>query len=427
MAGTGRETGQRRGRRSLALALAASLSVHLLVLLALALWPRRVPAPPAREPLEFTLLERAAPNPAAPATSAPSGPRRPGLRTRAPGPPGETGAGAGHPAPSTPDAPLAGAPAGAPSLGEMSARAAAAVVQRRGPERPAGEPAPGRGFADRDEQADQPQGEQHRARPVDVPRRPDGRLGDDEHRREHGQPDRDERDPEQPVVIELREDRPGENDPEAASHAEEPGDERDPRGDALARELVANDSERQREDRAAEALNRTGADHHGKCRRDSRDERPRAQAGEHDHQRPLLAEHVTDTPGNRRRHRRRQQVRREDPRHTRRRRVEIALQRRKRRHDERLQHRVRRTPERENGEETARVGRGSYGSLHGTDDSTRRSAPEPQSHRFPLNQRMSRASKESRTPRRRRAVLTPTKRTNGVALRCPPASSRRAR
>jgi len=144
VAGTGRETGQGRGRRSLALALAASLSVHLLVLLALALWPRRVPAPPAREPLEFTLLERAAPIPEAPATSAPSGPRRPGLRTRAPGPPGETGAGAGHPAPSTPDAPLAGAPAGAPSLGEMSARAAAAVVQRRGPERPAGDSVGGR-------------------------------------------------------------------------------------------------------------------------------------------------------------------------------------------------------------------------------------------------------------------------------------------
>ena len=128
-----------------------------------------------------------------------------------------------------------------------------------------------------------------------------------------------------------------------------------PPAHALARELVADDPEREREDRAAEALDRAGDDHHRQRRRERREQRARGEAGEHDEQRALLPEHVAEAAGDRRRDRGGEEIGREDPRHAGRRGVEIVLQRRQRRHDERLQHRVGAAAEREDREHEARA------------------------------------------------------------------------
>ncbi len=50
--------------------------------------------------------------------------------------------------------------------------------------------------------------------------------------------------------------------PSPAPTPSSPEIERDPAGDALAGKLVAHDPERKGEDRAAEPLDRAGADHH---------------------------------------------------------------------------------------------------------------------------------------------------------------------
>ena len=101
-----------------------------------------------------------------------------------------------------------------------------------------------------------------------------------------------------------------------------------------------------------------GADHHRERRREGRDQRSGGEAGEHDDERALLAEHVAEASGDRRRHRGRQEVRGEDPGHACRRRVEVLLENGQRRHDERLQHRVGAAAEGEDGEDAAGVSRG---------------------------------------------------------------------
>ncbi len=132
------------------------------------------------------------------------------------------------------------------------------------------------------EKAHQP-GERNTApSPVDVAGRANGRLG---HERAWSQPwsrDHPERDPEQPVVVEMGEDRPCEDDPEPAPDPEQPRDERDAARHALARELVADDPEREGKDRAADALDDAGTDHHRKRRGERSEQRARAQAGKRD-------------------------------------------------------------------------------------------------------------------------------------------------
>ena len=215
------------------------------------------------------------------------------------------------------------------------------------------EPPPRRRLADRQEEADQPEREQDRARPVDGSGRPDRRLGNHDDRRDRGQDDEGERDPEQPVVVEVLEDRAGKDDPEPASDPEQPGDERDTARHALTWELVADDAERQREDGATEPLDHAGDDHHGERRREACEARSRGKTDEHDEQHPLLAEHVPEPPGDRRRDRRREQIGGEDPRDAGRRRVEILLQRRQRRHDQGLEHGVRASADGEHCEHEA--------------------------------------------------------------------------
>ena len=82
-----------------------------------------------------------------------------------------------------------------------------------------------------------------------------GDSGNEEHGSERRHSDDDARDPEEPVVVEVFEDRPGEHDPETAADPEQTRDERDPAGHALAWKLVSDDSESEREHRAADALN----------------------------------------------------------------------------------------------------------------------------------------------------------------------------
>ena len=151
----------------------------------------------------------------------------------------------------------------------------------------------------------------------------------------------------------MRKDRPCKDDSEPAPDPEQPRDERDATGDALARELVADDPEREREDRAADALDDAGADQHGERRGEGCQQRSCGEAREHDDERALLPEHVPESSCDRRCDRRRQEVGREDPGHACRCGVEILLEGGQCRHDERLQHCVRAARQGEDGKDAA--------------------------------------------------------------------------
>jgi DNA-binding NarL/FixJ family response regulator len=56
------------------------------------------------------------------------------------------------------------------------------------------------------------------------------------------------------VVVEVRQDRAGKDDPQAAADPEEPRDQRDAACDPLARKLVTNDPEGEREDGTTEIV-----------------------------------------------------------------------------------------------------------------------------------------------------------------------------
>ena len=138
---------------------------------------------------------------------------------------------------------------------------------------------------------------------------------------------------------------------------EQPRDEPDAARHALARELVADDPEGEREDGPSDALDRAGEDQDRERRREGREQRSPGKPREHDEERPLLAEHVAHAAGDRRRHRGGEEVRREDPRDAGRARVELLLQRRQGRHDEGLQHGVAASGQREDREHNAGAGR----------------------------------------------------------------------
>ena len=212
---------------------------------------------------------------------------------------------------------------------------------------------PGRALADRDEQRHQPAGKQRTAQPVDVAGRAERRLGDEHDRGDRRDRRHGERDPEEPVEGEVLQDRTGQHDPEPAADSEDARDERDRAGDPLAWKLVTNDPEREREDCAAETLDRARDDHQRQRGDDRREQRARGEAGERDDEHALLAEHVPEPPGDRRHDGRCEEVRGEDPRHARGRGVQIALQHRQSRHDERLKQCVRGAAERQHGEDQA--------------------------------------------------------------------------
>src|SRR4029079_17905953 len=101
---------------------------------------------------------------------------------------------------------------------------------------------------------DQQPREKERAQRVESRRRLDRRLGNEAPHEDAGEPDPGGADDEEPPPREILDEQAGEHEPEAAADAEDRGDRPDPAADLLARELVEDDREREREDRAAEAL-----------------------------------------------------------------------------------------------------------------------------------------------------------------------------
>jgi hypothetical protein len=134
----------------------------------------------------------------------------------------------------------------------------------------------------------------------------------------------------QPAPGQVIDDQTGENDPQPAADPEDGRDEADSDADLLPRKLVADDSEAQREDRRAEALE--GAEE---------DQRPDVPGGhsaraadeeerERDDEEPLLAVLVAKFADDRRRDGGDQQKHGQHPRHPGRGRAQVALQRRQR-------------------------------------------------------------------------------------------------
>ena len=133
---------------------------------------------------------------------------------------------------------------------------------------------------------------QRRPRWRRAPGERDRRLGDQEQRGDHRDRGHHARDPEQPVVREVVDDRAGRDDREARADPDAGRDQPDRAGHPLARQLVADDAEREREDGAAAALHDARQDHHGDRRGGGGHDRAGDQRREHDHEDLPLAEHV---------------------------------------------------------------------------------------------------------------------------------------
>ncbi len=123
-----------------------------------------------------------------------------------------------------------------------------------------------------------------------------------------------QRQPEEVVEGEVVDDRAGEDHAGTAADAEQRRHQADRAGHPLARELVADDPEGEREDAAGRALDHPADEH----QREATSRAPtracrRPEQRKHDHQQPLLAVHVAEPADQRRRNRRAQEVRREDP------------------------------------------------------------------------------------------------------------------
>jgi hypothetical protein len=157
------------------------------------------------------------------------------------------------------------------------------------------------------------------------------------------------------VVVQRLDDRTGQDDAQPGADAEDRRDHRDAVRDTRARELVADDPERQREDGAAAALDHAGRDEHLDVGRQRGEQGAGAEDGQREHQRALLAEHVAQAPDDRREDRRAQQVGGQDPGHRGLRGVQFALDLGQRRCDQRLQDGERARGQRQDGERQAVV------------------------------------------------------------------------
>ena len=143
-------------------------------------------------------------------------------------------------------------------------------------ERAGAPPAPRVGAGDRQQRQHEADREHERAADVDPARLAVRRLGD-QHLREHGG-DGGHRgaEPEDPVVGGAVDQHAADDQARAAADAEGGRDQADARGDLLARELVADDREAEREDAAAGALEHPARDQHLERVRQRRDDRARA-------------------------------------------------------------------------------------------------------------------------------------------------------
>ena len=169
--------------------------------------------------------------------------------------------------------------------------------QSEQPEHPRRAPAPRIALADTEQQGSQPDREQRRSPPVDF-RAPAAyrRLRNEEVSHHGREGDDDRRHPEDPLVGERIRDHPGEHQARASADSERGADQTDRLGDLLLGELVADDSESQREDGAAGALDGATRDQQRQRMRQRGHHRADAEPDEHRQENLFLAEHVPETP-----------------------------------------------------------------------------------------------------------------------------------
>ena len=171
---------------------------------------------------------------------------------------------------------------------------------------------------------------------VEARGRADGRLGDEPPDQDEGDDDRHGADPEQPVPAERLEDDAREHQAQAGAHAEGGREQAQGRADALARELVADDPEREGEDRAGRALQRARADQQRDGVGQRGADRADGEDAERDHEQAALAVGVAELADRGRHNRRGEQEPGEHPRRPGGARVQVALEVGDRRDDQRL-------------------------------------------------------------------------------------------
>ncbi len=139
----------------------------------------------------------------------------------------------------------------------------------------------------------------------------------------------------------MVDDESADHEPETAADRRERREQADAPGNAVARELVADDPEAEREDAAADALHDTAGDDDPERRPERRDDRSRGEGEQRDHEQPALAEHVAEPSDEGRADRGREQVARHRPRDAARVGVQLARELRDRRDQGRLSERER--------------------------------------------------------------------------------------
>ncbi len=212
-------------------------------------------------------------------------------------------------------------------------------------------PAPGGGLADRQQHGRDADRHQGGGQPVDAAGNPYRRLGDEPPGGDGRDDGGHERDPEQPVVVEVLDDHAGEHDPHAGADAEDRRQQPDASRHLLARELVADDAEREREDPAARTLDEAGHDDHPERARHGRQQGAGGEDHERDQQQALLAVHVAQAAQDGRAHGGREQVGGQQPGDARLVGVQRVLHRGQRRHHRGAEHRVGHTAERQHGQD----------------------------------------------------------------------------
>src|SRR5581483_1411553 len=103
------------------------------------------------------------------------------------------------------------------------------------------------------------------------------------------------------------------DDAEAGADAEDRRQQADAARDLLARKLVADDPEREREDSARDALDDPAGDDEGERVRERVDDRSRTEDDERPHEHALLAVHVAQTAEDGGADRRREEVAGQEP------------------------------------------------------------------------------------------------------------------
>jgi hypothetical protein len=103
-------------------------------------------------------------------------------------------------------------------------------------------------------------------------------------------------------VGEVVDDRSAHDQAGASTDLERCRDQPDRAGHAIGRKLVANDSDRERQDASADALQQTPGHHDLDAVPESRDHAAEPEDRERGHEHPPLAEHVAQPAGARRRH-----------------------------------------------------------------------------------------------------------------------------